>query len=101
SSVAPARAQAPSATPRRVPDGLNFANGLFRERRYEMAAQEYERFLKEAKPGPDADDGRFGLANARLFQGDYAKARQAFEEYLRQAPKSPNAATAWYRVGET
>lgn len=86
---------------RRVPETLNFANGLFRDRRYEMAAAEYERFLADAKPGPDAIEGRYGLANARLFQGDYTKARRAFEDFLRQAPDHPNAGTAWYRIGET
>lgn len=99
---ASARAQnAPAARAREIPESLNFANGLFRERRYELAAKEYERFLKEAQPGLDADDARFGLANARLFQGEYAKARREFELFLDQAPEHPNVGTAWYRVGET
>ncbi|MFO0908660.1 MAG: hypothetical protein U0794_09920 [Isosphaeraceae bacterium] len=59
------------ASSRRVPEALNFANGLFRERRYEMAATEYERFLREGKPTPsEAAEARFGLANSRLFQGE-------------------------------
>jgi TolA-binding protein len=104
--MSPARGQAPpgrapDAAARPVPEGLNFANGLFRDRRYEMAADEYERFLKGAKPGPDADEARFGLANARLFQGRYDQARRLFEEFLKAAPTHPNAATALYRLGET
>jgi len=91
----------PPPAARKIPETLNFANGLFRERRYELAAQEYDRFLKDAAPGPDANDARFGLANARLFQGDYAKARQEFDAFLKQAPDHPSAPTAWYRVGET
>lgn len=102
----PGKAEPPATRPatspaRRVPEALNFANGLFRERRYELAAQEYERFLREAKPGPEADEALFGLANARLFQAEYSKARGRFEEFLKQAPEHPNAGTAWYRVGET
>ncbi len=90
------------ARPRRVPEALNFANGLFRERLYDQAAKEYERFLKDAKPGsPEAAEGRFGLANARLFQSEYAKARTQFEEFVRRNPEHPSAGTAWYRVGET
>jgi TolA-binding protein len=80
---------------------LNFANGLFRLNNYDMAAQEYERFLKEAKPGPDADEARFGLANSRLFQRKYDDARRQFEAFLKAAPNHPNAPTAWYRVGES
>lgn len=112
----PARGQGPSARPkpaanpaapaaraRRVPEALNFANGLFRERRYELAAKEYERFLAEpaSATAAEAAEARFGLANARLFQHEYAKARRGFEEFLRQSPDHPNAPTAWYRVGET
>jgi TolA-binding protein len=86
---------------RQVPEGLNFANGLFRDRRYDLAAEEYERFLAGSKPGPEADEARFGLANARLYQGRYDLARRQFEEFLKAAPDHPNARTAWYRVGET
>src|SRR5262249_45324373 len=92
---------AAAAGERQVPEALNFANGLFRDRRYEMAAEEYERFLKGARPGPDADEARFGLANARLFQGRYDQARKSFEEFLKAAPNHPNASTALYRLGET
>ncbi len=90
-----------AAENRKVPEALNFANGLFRERRYKLAAQEYERFLETAEPGPDANDARYGLATARLFEGEYARARKQFAEFFRQAPDHPNAPTALYRVGET
>ena len=93
----------PPATRRgaHVPEDLNFANGLFRDRRFGMAAGEYERFLKDAPPGSFANEGRFGLASARLFQGQYEKARRHFEEFLKDAPDHPKASIAWYRVGET
>ena len=97
----PGREAGAAGAGRPVPETLNFANGLLHERRYEMAAEEYERFLKGAKPGPDADEARFGLANARLFQGAATRARKQFEEFLQAAPKHPNAATAGYRLGET
>jgi TolA-binding protein len=89
--------------PRAVPETLAFANSLYRERRYDLAAEQYELFLKQAKPGadPDAADARFGLGNARLFLGQYKEARQAFEEFARLAPDHPNAPTARYRSGET
>ncbi|WP_406701146.1 tetratricopeptide repeat protein [Singulisphaera sp. Ch08] len=84
-----------------VPEGLNYANGLFRDRRYELAAEEYERFLNETPKGAHADEARFGLANARLFQGQYDKARRQFEAFLEAAPQHANRLTALYRVGET
>jgi TolA-binding protein len=101
----PAPGQAPTeaqAGARRIPDALNFANGLYRDRRYDLAAEEYQNFLKSAPPGPDADDARFGLASSRLFLGRYKEARQEFEAFLKAAPAShPNVGTATFRVGET
>ncbi|WP_435011286.1 tetratricopeptide repeat protein [Tundrisphaera lichenicola] len=88
---------------RTVPEALDFANRLYRERRYDLAAEQFELFLKDARPGadPDAANARFGLGNARLFLGKYREARQAFEDFVRSAPDHPNAPTARYRIGET
>ena len=105
----PDRRPGPRARPRpskadeaRVPEALNFANGLFRDRRYDLAAQEYEDFLKTSPAGPDGDDARFGLANARLFLGKYKDAKAGARAFLKAAPKDhPNAAAAVFRVGET
>ena len=85
----------------RPPEGLAFANGLFRDRHYGLAADEFERFLTQAKPGPDADEARFGLANSLLFLNKYQDARRQFEAFLKAAPDHPKAPTAQFRVGET
>jgi len=105
SLIAPAAAQdtrttAPSQVQRQVPEGLNFAHGLFRQRRFDLAADEYRRFLDSGPTAEDADDARFGLANALLFQGRYKEARRAFQDFLEKAPDHPRARTAWYRLGE-
>ena len=95
----PRRSTAPA---RKIPDSLRFAHGLFRQRRYDLAAEAYQKFL-DADPAPavaDADDARFGLASARLLQGRYKEARSAFREFLRVAPNHAQARTAWYRLGE-
>lgn len=94
---APADAPAPA---RRVPEALRFAHGLFSQRKFDLAAEEYQRFL-DTKPDPaDEDDALFGLACARLFQGRYKESRAAFQEFLRLAPNHARARTAWYRLGE-
>ena len=100
-------APAPAAAPARpVADGLNFANGLYRERRYDLAAAEYEQFLRAAQVGTvdatadEVADAWFGLGNARLFLLKYKEARQAFEGFLKAAPDHPNAPLARYRIGE-
>ncbi len=85
---------------RQVPDALKFANGLLRQKKYDLAAEEYDRFAKSGAKGRDLDDARFGLANSRLYLGNYREARQAFDEFLKGAPEDSRKLTARYRLGE-
>lgn len=92
---------APPGAAGAAPDELEFANGLFRGRRYDLAAEEYEAFLKTNPDRRHELDARYGLANARHFLQEYAAAREQFEAFLKVAPADhPNAATAHFRVGE-
>jgi len=88
------------ASARRVPEALRFAHGLFSQRKFDLAAEEYQRFLDTDSDPIDGDDARFGLACARLFQGRYKESRTAFQEFIRLAPTHARARTAWYRLGE-
>ncbi len=88
------------AAARTVPDALRFANGLLRQKKYELAAEEYERFVKSSVPGKERDDAHFGLANARLYQGQFQESKQAFDDFLKSAPTDSRRLTARYRVGE-
>jgi TolA-binding protein len=92
----------PASSPpsNQVSEGLRFAHGLFRQRKFDLAAEEYQRFLDSGPSGADADIARFGLASARLFQGRYKEARAAFQSFLEKAPHDPRARTARYRLGE-
>jgi TolA-binding protein len=85
---------------RRIPDALRFAHGLLRQRQFDLAAEEYARFLAAGPSGPDRLDALFGLANARLNQERYADALRAFGEFLAAAPGDARSRTARYRVGE-
>jgi cellulose synthase operon protein C len=90
----------PPSPARRLPDALKFANGLLRQKKYDLAAEEYERFANSEEKGRDLDDARFGLANARLYQGNFRESRQAFEDFLKGAPDDSRRLTARYRLGE-
>lgn len=96
-----AQEAAAPAESRQIPESLNFANGLLRDRQFTQAAEEYERFLKEEPGEADAADAHFGLGKARLFLGQYQESRKHFETYLQLAPDQANSATALFRVGET
>ncbi len=104
-SRAPAQGQGQgpgAASGRRVPDALRFAHGLLRQGKYELAAEEYERFLASGPPvAADRGDALYGLANARLNQERYADSLRAFGGFLAAAaPGDGRARTARYRVGE-
>ncbi len=88
------------AGPRRIPDELKFAHGLLRQRKFDLAAEEYDRFLGSGPKGLDRLDALFGLGNARLYQGRYPEARRAFESFLKEKPEDSRARTAQYRLGE-
>jgi TolA-binding protein len=85
---------------RQMSDSLRFANGLLRQKKFELAAQEYERILKAGARGPEREDARFGLATAWLSLGRYREARGAFDDFLKAAPDDPRALSARFRQGE-
>jgi TolA-binding protein len=87
--------------PGRTQIDLSFANALLSERRYEVAAEEFDKVLRAARPGsPEAADALYGLARAELFLRKYGDARQHLEQFLRVAPEHASAATARFRLGE-
>jgi TolA-binding protein len=88
------------AAARSVPDALKFAHGLLRQRKFDLAAEEYDRFLATGPKGQDRIDALFGLGNARLYQGRHEDARRALESFLKEAPADLRSLTARYRLGE-
>ncbi len=105
SSQAPSRGddtQAGAQPPaRELPEGLKFANGLMRQRKYRLAAEEYARFASSGATGKDLDDARFGLANAHLSDGNFRESRRAFDDFFKGAPDDDaRKLTARYRLGE-
>jgi cellulose synthase operon protein C len=89
-----------ASTGRPVSDSLRFANGLLRQKKFELAAQEYERILKAGATGAERDDARFGLGSAWLSVGRYREARGVFDDFLKGAPDDPRALSARFRLGE-
>ena len=84
-------------------EDLKFANGLFQQRRYDLAAEEYRKFLdaNAKSTAPEVASATYALATCKLFLGQYAEARKAFEDFLLLDPDNPNVASARFRVGET
>ena len=83
-----------------IPKALSFANALLNDHRYELAAEEYARFLATNPSVADRADALYGLARAQLFLRDYPKARASLESFLQAAPDHKNAPSALFRLGE-
>ncbi len=86
-----------------IPDALKFANGLYQQRRYDLASEEYQKFLKENPKATNLDiaNATYAFATCKLFLGQYAEARKAFEDFIAKSPDHPNIASAQFRAGET
>ena len=95
----PNRAAGASST-QQAADSLRFANGLMRQKKFELAAQEYQRVLNSGATGALRNDARFGLGGAWLSSGRFREARGAFGDFLKDAPDDPRSGSARFRVGE-
>lgn len=91
------------ATAQDASESLKFANGLYQQRRYDLAADEFQKFLKENPKASKTEiaNATYAYATCRLFLGQYSDARKAFEEFLTKSPDHPNFASAQFRAGET
>jgi len=68
---------------------------------YQLAADEYEKFLRQQPEGPQALDARFKLANIYYFNlRRFEQARAHYTEFLSQDSSSPNAAIVRERLAE-
>ncbi len=94
------QAGARSAAARPRSDALKFASGLLRQRKFDLAAEEYQRFLDAGAKGAERYDAQFGLGTALLSVGRHRDARAAFDAFLKEAPKDSRAMSARYRLGE-
>jgi TolA-binding protein len=95
----PAKGTAPGER-RQVPGPLNFANALLNERRYELATEEFEKFLQTGPAPANAAEAHYGLARAQIFLGKYLEARTHLEAFLKLAPESRQVPTARFRLAE-
>ncbi len=94
-----------------VSPGLTFADeaddqyavaaGLYERQSWELAIEQFSKFLAEHPEHPKTDQSVFFLGEAQLQLGQLEKAEQRFREYLRRQPEGRFAQPALFRAGES
>ena len=81
---------------------LEFAHGLYRQQRYSLAVEEYEKFLKARGSGPTAIEAQFYLAESLLQLGKDSRSLRLYESVVAtKAGADPGLRlTAMLRVGQ-
>ncbi|HWL09066.1 MAG TPA: tetratricopeptide repeat protein, partial [Planctomicrobium sp.] len=89
----------PSAVADPVSD-YNVAVEFYKQKRWQLAVDSCEEFLKNHPQHERAPSVRLYQAQALLHLKKYAEARSQFEQFLTQAPDHLDRPLAMYRVGE-
>jgi TolA-binding protein len=79
---------------------LDYANGLFARKLYDLAVPEYEKFLGLYPDSPDRASAYFYMGEAYRTLGRTAAARTSFQTLLSNFPESELAGPAAYGVAE-
>ena len=79
---------------------LDYANGLFGRKLYDLAVPEYEKFLGLYPDSPDRAPAYFYMGEAYRALGRTAAARTSFQSLLNNFPESEFAGPAAYGIAE-
>ncbi len=93
-------ALAPHADADEATDQFNVASGFFKMDRFDFAAEEYEKFLKDSPKHEQAHEALFFLGESYYHLKKYDEARGRFRQVVAQHPNSRNYFNALYRSGE-
>jgi TolA-binding protein len=81
-------------------DQYAIAAGHYAQKRWELAVESFEAFLKQSPEHPKSGSALFYLGEAQLQIGQIEKAAGRFEVYLKKDPEGRHARVAQFRAGE-
>jgi TolA-binding protein len=85
---------------------LDFANGLYRQEKFQLAAEEYQQYLSQDPAGPEEDQARFYLGESLLQLQQLKEASQSFQKIWDKSQSagasvpSDYAAQSLFRLGQ-
>ncbi|MFC1576884.1 tetratricopeptide repeat protein [Candidatus Omnitrophota bacterium] len=80
---------------------LDFAHGLFQRSLYDMAVNEYKKFISSFPKNNDLHEAYFGIAESRFFSRSYEDAIEAYRVYIDRFPDGQKAALSNLRIGQS
>ncbi len=81
-------------------DDYNLAVGLYKQKRWELAAESFQKFVQGYKDHEKTPLARLYLGLTLVNAGKYTDARNVLRGYVKDYPESRNLADAMYRVAE-
>jgi TolA-binding protein len=76
------------------------AAGYYKKERFDLAAEQFQNFVKSFPGNSRVPTARFFLGLSQINNADYKNARESLRLFLVEAPTSVNAAHAAYRIAE-
>ncbi len=95
------QAQNPVAGNNQVQSDFNFGMELYKNKMYDLAEEQFTKFLQEYPTASSAGQARFYLAKSQLQLREFAKAAQSFQAFAVQYPTDPSAPDGWMNAGES
>jgi len=83
-----------------LPEEYRFATGLYKQQRWDLAADAFRKFLQKHPDHERVPYARLYLGLTLVNADKLSDARQVLREYVRDYPRSKSLADALYRVGE-
>jgi TolA-binding protein len=83
-----------------VPEEYRFAAGLYRQQRWDLAAEAFRKFIKNHPDHERVPYARLYLGLTLVNADKYADARDVLRAYVRDYPQSRSLPDALYRAGE-
>lgn len=96
-----AQIENPAVGDNQVDSDLKFGLELFKNKMFDLAEEQFNKFLQQYPTSPSASQARYYLAMSQLDQKKYADAATSFQNFAVQYPNDPQAPSAWMNAGNS
>ncbi|MGB2867457.1 MAG: tetratricopeptide repeat protein, partial [Bacteroidota bacterium] len=100
-AIFPARLTAQTTSPSVSEEqDFTFASGLYRDGLYQLAAEQFEKFLEKYPRSLRGADAQFLTAESYFHLAQYLRSANEYSRFIRAFPQSQTVDDAWFRIGQ-